>query len=122
MNTFVTSFAVLAALIATTQAQTAVATATSSVSRLSQMALDAIPEASAVDVTSVAATIPGSRLGGMLLAQIPIQQRPTMHNGQNPNTIPPGANRPGFGTAGGVNPATNGNGNGRPGGPPIGGG
>ncbi len=89
MNTFVTSIAALAGLIAITSAQpvdqTVVATAASSASRLSLMALDPVPDPSEI-VSSVNTS--SSRLGGMLLAQIP--QQPAIRPGQNPNTLPPG--------------------------------
>lgn len=94
MNTFVTSIAALAGLIAITSAQpadqTAVATAASSVSRLSQMALDPIPDQSEI-INSVSSGASSSRLGSMLLAQIP--QQPGLRPGQNPNTVPPGGGR-----------------------------
>ncbi len=77
--------AALAGLIAVTHAQTAVSTAASSASRLSQMALDPVPDASA---TAAYTPTSSSRLGGMLLAQIP--QQPSIRPGQNPNTVPPG--------------------------------
>ncbi|MDB6116735.1 MAG: gspD, partial [Verrucomicrobiaceae bacterium] len=92
MNTFVTSLAALAGLIAVTYAQTAVSTAASSASRLSQMVLDPVPDASSMAYAPTSA----GRLSGMLLAQIP--QQPAIMPGQNPNTVPPGGR--GFGPGG----------------------
>lgn len=73
MNTFVPSFALLAGLIVTVQAQTdqvAATRAASAVPRLSQMTLDPVPsQEEAASNLNVSAT----RLGGMMLAQIPQQ-------------------------------------------------
>ena len=95
MNTFVPSFALLVGLIASVQAQTdqvAGTAAATSVPRLSQMALDPVPVEPVVTDYSNASS---SRLGGMLLAQIPQQQQQGLAPGQNPNTLPPGQRGPG---------------------------
>jgi len=89
MNTFVPTFAVLAGLIATAHAQTDQVAGTSSaasVSRLSRMVLDPIPDQADAPVY---ASDSASRLGGIQLAQIP--QQTGQAPGLNPNRPRAGA-------------------------------
>ena len=86
MTKFVPTLAVLAGLIATAHAQTDQVAGTSSaasVSRLSRLVLDPIPDQADVPVY---ANDSASRLGGIQLAQIP--QQTGLPPGQNPNRTP----------------------------------
>ena len=95
MNTFVPTFAVLAGLIATAHAQTdqvAGTSAAASVSRLSQLVLDPIPDQADAPVYGNGSA---SRLGGIQLAQIPQQTGlPPGMNGIKPRTGAPSMHSP----------------------------